>query len=160
MSRHAAYYCHCQKVQLKSVLSSSSERLTRFSKLKLLIQGVPHLHGFHYRWSQYRSFCLMYSQVGDFRVSRGPPTVLLMQLSCNKVFFKSQNPCKEGTLFSYVSLPCELSLKKIQGVQNRLVLKKVLKKCTERTRHGDGIFAGASGGFVILVESFNIKNIL
>ena len=35
----------------------------------------------------------MYMKVGDFWVSRGPPTV----------FFKSQNPCKAGT-------PCTIKL--------------------------------------------------
>ena len=39
--------------------------------------GVPpHLRGFHYR-----NFWLMYAQVGDFRVSRGPPTVVTNQSS-------------------------------------------------------------------------------
>ena len=54
MSRHAAYYCHCQKVQLKSVLSSSSERLTRFSKLKLLIVIYSFLVNWVYK--RYRVF--------------------------------------------------------------------------------------------------------
>ena len=62
------------------------------------IQGVPHLRGFHYRGSHYRDFWLMYAQVGDFRVSRGPPIVPLTLISRNAVFFKSQNPRKVGTL--------------------------------------------------------------
>ena len=40
----------------------------------------------------------MYLQVGDFRISREPPTVPLMQISRNAVFSKSQNPHKAGTL--------------------------------------------------------------
>ena len=36
----------------------------------------------------------------------------------------SQN---SSCFYSYVFLPCELTLQKIQGVQNRLVLKKMLK---------------------------------
>ena len=40
----------------------------------------------------------MYAQVEDFCVSRGSPTVPLTQISCNAVFFKSQNPRKAGTL--------------------------------------------------------------
>ena len=63
-----------------------------------LIQGVPHLRGFHYCGSHYRDFWLMYAQVGDFCVSRGPPTVPLTQISHNTVFFKSQNPRKVGAL--------------------------------------------------------------
>ena len=59
----------------------------------LHLQGVPHLHGFHYL-----GFWLMYVQVGDFRVSRGISTVPLTQISCNTVFFKSQNARKVGTL--------------------------------------------------------------
>ena len=41
---------------------------------------------------------------GDFRISRGPPTVLLTRISSNAVYFKSQNPRKAGTpciLFCY-----------------------------------------------------------
>ena len=37
----------------------------------------------------------MYVQVGDFRVSRGPPTVPLTQISCNTVI---SNKHKAGTL--------------------------------------------------------------
>ena len=47
----------------------------------------------------------MYVQVGDFRVSRGPPTVPLMQISCDTVFFKSQNPRKAGTLCMLAGRP-------------------------------------------------------
>ena len=36
----------------------------------------------------------MYAQVGDFRVSRGPPTAPLTQILLNA----SQNLCKAGTL--------------------------------------------------------------
>ena len=49
--------------------------------------GVPHLRGFHYRRSHYRDFWLMYVQVGDFHVSRGPPTVLLSQVLHNVAHF-------------------------------------------------------------------------
>ena len=31
----------------------------------LKVQGVPHLHSFHYRESHYRDFWIMYVQVGD-----------------------------------------------------------------------------------------------
>jgi hypothetical protein len=54
------------------------------------VHGVPHLRGFHYRGFHYRNFWLMYIQVGDFRVCRGPPTVPLMQISRNAVFFQVQ----------------------------------------------------------------------
>ena len=37
-------------------------------------------------------------QVGDFRVSREPPTVPLMQILCNLVFLKSQNLRNAGTI--------------------------------------------------------------
>ena len=47
----------------------------------------------------------MYVQVGDFCVSRGPPTVQLTQIFSNAVFFKSQNPRKAGTLVIVSSLP-------------------------------------------------------
>jgi hypothetical protein len=40
----------------------------------------------------------MYMQVGDFRVSRRPATVPLMQILRNAVFLKSQNPRNAGTL--------------------------------------------------------------
>ena len=64
-----------------------------------IVQGVPHLRGFHYCRSHYRDFWLMYAQVGNFRVSRGPHTVpLTLILRKNAVFFKSQNPRKAGTL--------------------------------------------------------------
>ena len=62
------------------------------------LQRVPHLCGFHYRGYHYRNFWLMYTQVGDFRISRGPPTVPLTQILHNTVFFKSQNPNKARTL--------------------------------------------------------------
>ena len=38
----------------------------------------------------------MYTQVGDFRVSMGSPTVPLIRISRNAVFFKSQNLRKVG----------------------------------------------------------------
>ena len=38
----------------------------------------------------------MYAQVGNFRVSSGPPTVPLTRILRNAVFFKSQNPRKAG----------------------------------------------------------------
>ena len=41
---------------------------------------VPHLRGFHYLGSHYCNFCLMYTQVGDFRISRGLHTVPLTQI--------------------------------------------------------------------------------
>ena len=66
--------------------------------LKWRLQGVPHLLSFHYRRSHHRNIWLMYAQVRDFCVSRGSSTVPLTQISCNLVFFKSQNPCKAGTL--------------------------------------------------------------
>ena len=40
----------------------------------------------------------MNAQVGDFCVSRGPPTVPLMQISRSAVFLKSQNLRNAGTL--------------------------------------------------------------
>ena len=64
-----------------------------------MLQGVPHLHGFHYC-----DFWLMYMQVWDFRVSRGPLTVPL-----NTVFFKSQNPHNVGTLCTYYILALALA---------------------------------------------------
>ena len=58
--------------------------------LRINIQGVPHLRGFHYHGSHYCGFWLMYVQVGDFHVSWRPPAVPLMRSSCNVIFFKSQ----------------------------------------------------------------------
>ena len=43
----------------------------------------------------------IYVQVGDFRVSRGPPTVSLTQILCNAVFAESQNSHKAGTLCNF-----------------------------------------------------------
>ena len=51
----------------------------------LEVQGVPHLRGFYYRGFHYRNFWLMYTQVGDFRVSIGPPTVPLTGILENTV---------------------------------------------------------------------------
>ena len=59
--------------------------------------GSPHLRGFHYHGSHYRDFWLMYTQVGDFRVNRGPPTVPLTRILHNAVFSKPQNPRKAET---------------------------------------------------------------
>ena len=60
------------------------------------VQGVPHLCGFHWRnfWLMY----ILYMQGGDFRVSRGPPTVPLTWILHNAFLFKSQNPHKVGIL--------------------------------------------------------------
>ena len=67
-----------------------------FQHLIQHVQRVPHLRtfhyrGFHYRGFHYRDFWLMYMQVGDFRVSRGPHSAPLTRISCNPFFFKSQN---------------------------------------------------------------------
>jgi hypothetical protein len=49
--------------------------------VKLLeVKGVPHLRSFHYLGSHYCNFWLMYTQVGDFCVNRGPSTVPLIQI--------------------------------------------------------------------------------
>ena len=40
----------------------------------------------------------MYVQVGNLALVGDQSTVPLTQISCNPVFFKSQNPCKAGTL--------------------------------------------------------------
>ena len=58
----------------------------------------------------------MYIQVGDFPISRGPPTVPLRRISCNTVFSKAQNACKAGTLFT---------LKKKFGADNEQLLRPV-----------------------------------
>ena len=52
--------------------------------------------GFHYSGSRYRNFWLMNAQVGDFSISRGPPSVPLTQISRKAVFVKSQNPRTQG----------------------------------------------------------------
>ena len=44
----------------------------------------------------------MYVYLGDFRVSRGPPTVPLTRILRNAIFFKSQNLRKAGTLCSWM----------------------------------------------------------
>ena len=82
--------------QIHERFSSESFRCAKI--INLCLQGVPHIRGFHYRGSHYCNFWLMYVQVGDFCVSRGPPTVPLTRISCNAFFFKSQNPRKAGTL--------------------------------------------------------------
>ena len=43
----------------------------------------------------------MYAQLGDFRVSKEPPTVPLTRILRNAVFFKSQNPRKAGPSVSF-----------------------------------------------------------
>ena len=73
--------------------TSDQSVMITYKAFKKCYRGVPHLRGFHYR-----GFWLMYVQVGDFCVSRGPPTVPLTQISRNTVFFKSQNPHMAGTL--------------------------------------------------------------
>ena len=70
----------------------------------MYIQGVPHLHGFHYH-----GFWLMYVQVGDFCVSRGFTTIPLTRISYNTVFSKSQNVRKAGTLCTSIWLKLQLS---------------------------------------------------
>ena len=66
---------------------------------KLVIQGVPHLRGFHYHCEfHYHNFWLMHSQVGDLGICRGHPTVPLTIILRNAVFFKYQNPHKAGTV--------------------------------------------------------------
>ena len=50
----------------------ASSKAESSPKIFKIIQGVPHLRGFHYCGSHYRGFWLMYGQVEDFRVSRGP----------------------------------------------------------------------------------------
>ena len=82
-----------------------------------ILQGVPHLRGFHYRRSQYQCFWLMYVQVGDFCVSRGPPTVPLMRISCNVVYFKSQNPRKAGPYVCSNCIRLQLSVALFDGIQ-------------------------------------------
>ena len=84
------------------IFSGTKNRLTQ----GLTVQRVPHLRGFHYHGSHYRNFCLMYVQVGDFRVSRGggpwsgkmwAKSVQLVRVS----FFLSdflQNPYFSGTV--------------------------------------------------------------
>ena len=87
-------------------------------------RGSPHLRGFHYRGSHYRNFWLMYVQVGDFCVSRRPPTVPLS----NAKVPKSGDPLQDhlillNRLMQYLikvgrskirfkNLPCSRSLKK------------------------------------------------
>ena len=79
-------------------------------KLGLLIVGRVHYRchlasvtqcHFHYLGYHFHDFSLMYVQVGDFGISRGPPTVPLMQILHNVFLFKSQNPHKAGTLCIY-----------------------------------------------------------
>ena len=52
--------------------------------------------------SHYHNLWLMYTQVVDFCVIRGPPTVSLMPILHDKVFFKFQNPRKAGTLCTLI----------------------------------------------------------
>ena len=80
------------------------------AKRGMQIQGVPHLRGFHYRGSHYRNFWLMYVQVGDFHISKGPLTVPLMRILRNVVFLKFQNLRKVGTLYRLKSIELSFSL--------------------------------------------------
>ena len=65
------------------------------------MQGVvPHFRSVHYRGSHYCGFWLIYTQVGDFPVSRGPPSVPLTQ-----IFFKAQNLCKAGIICITKNVP-------------------------------------------------------
>ena len=64
-----------------------------------IIQGVPHLHKNHKHGFHYHSFWLMYVQVWDFCISRGPLQYhYVTRISCTTVFSKSQNARKAGTL--------------------------------------------------------------
>ena len=83
---------------MKEKKSSLKYKNKMYIKFDQVLQRVPHLRGFHYRGSHYRNFWLMYAQVEDFRVSRGPPTVLLTQILRYAGFFKSQKSRKAGTL--------------------------------------------------------------
>ena len=71
----------------------------------VLVQGVPHLRGFHYRGSHYRDIWLIYVQVGGFRVSRGPPTVLVNQMLCDAFFSspKIQVRRRPSLLYVYIN---------------------------------------------------------
>ena len=60
---------------------------------KYSIQRVPHLCSFHYQ-----DFWLVYLHMEDFCFSRRPPAVPLTKVLHNRVFFKSQNSHKAGTL--------------------------------------------------------------
>ena len=53
---------------------------------KIQNTGGPPLTGFHYLGSHYRGFLLMYTQVGGFHISKGPPTVSLTRILRNAVF--------------------------------------------------------------------------
>ena len=56
------------------------------------------------------SVLAMYAQVGDFQISRGPPTVPLTGISRNTFFLKSQNPHMRGpsvTLKVYLLITLE-----------------------------------------------------
>ena len=63
------------------------------------IQGVPHLRSFHYHRSHYHGFWLKYVQVGDFCISRGPPTVPLTRISCNTVFESPKMSVRQDPLY-------------------------------------------------------------
>ena len=85
-------------------------------RLYILTNGIAnlHIHTLYFFWSILKiqntrgppltwfslpripltRFLAMYLQVGDLRVSRGPPTVPLTQISGNALFFESQNPRK------------------------------------------------------------------
>ena len=58
-----------------------------------MLQGVPHLHSYHYQGSHYRNLWLMYVQVGAFGVSRGPPTIPSTQILLNMFVFSSPKIC-------------------------------------------------------------------
>ena len=83
----------CNNINL--ILPTTDKQRAHFIYLKV----VPHLRGFQYRRSHYRDFWLM-GILGDFRVSRGPPTLQLTQILRNAFFFKSQYLRKAGTLCS------------------------------------------------------------
>ena len=84
------------------IFDARGVHLQNWKGIKKIYRGVPHSRGFHYRESHYRVFWLMYVEVGDSCICRGPHTVPLMRISCNAVFFKSQNPHKAGTLCTYL----------------------------------------------------------
>ena len=81
--------------------------------------SLPRIH--------YQDFWLMYAQVGDFPISRGPPSVPLTQISCKTLLSKSQNASKAGTLCRWIltqkiGLKCDL-------LSLSMLLKNVKRSC-------------------------------
>ena len=80
--------------EIKRISSPHGKKYKSFLLiLTCMTTGVLHFFSFNYRGSHYRSFLLIYAQMGDFCVSMGLPTVRIKQSLGNAFFFSSPKIC-------------------------------------------------------------------